>query len=126
MGGSIVQLSESVVSAWEREAQRLRLRLAPAVVIRSEGVPGVDASTRWAQDVELVLGECAVEGEPPPVPFALNAMTYVDMVPVPLDSVGRIRLNLEPTAGPGLVLTAASVTLTLHGHGRYVAHLPAD
>ena len=133
MSASILQLNDSIVSDLSRSGDTAVLRFSPACILKSEGVPGVDASTRWNQTAELRFGEGEIEGEWRAFPLtveggriSVNNMTYVDIVPVPLESAGHMKLVLSIRgADSGLVITGSDVRLDLIGDGQYVEHLPA-
>ncbi|MGB0713734.1 MAG: hypothetical protein ACPGUC_09265 [Gammaproteobacteria bacterium] len=104
MAGSILQLEESNLSAIVQEGDRITLELRPAVIIKSEGMPGVDQSTVWAVDTDLVFRDEAEwdDDEAPQTPAGLvggsievNGLTYLDTLPMPLDLPGRIELELK-------------------------------
>jgi hypothetical protein len=132
MGGSVIKLQGSQLEALDIDGETVNVRFAPALVIKSEGVPGVDASTLWTQAAALVFKDAEIEGDSPPFPATLsggkitvNRLSYVDMIPIPLDSAGLIRLRLTLVeAQREIVIVGNSVSLQLSGHGKYVEHLP--
>ena len=131
MGGSVVQLAESIISSVMRDERDVVVKFSPAFVIRSEGVPGVDASTRWTQGVTLRFGNGETEGEVPELPaaivagrIAINNVSYLDMIPMPLESAGRITLELELVGdGVKLALTGETVKLELLDDAKYIEHI---
>lgn len=132
MGSSVIQLPGSELEAVETEEQAVNVRFAPALVVKSEGVPGVDASTLWTQSAVIAFQEGEIEGELPSLPVKLaggkitvNRLSYVDMIPTPLDSAGFVRLVLTFVEAPQEVaVVGISACLRLLGHGKYVEHLP--
>lgn len=104
MAHAIISLPGSTV-AWIRvEADdSVQVRFAPALVVKSQGIAGVDPSTRWSQEGLLTLREAEIAGAPP-AGAALVAggsmecggFKYLEMVPLPLaDAPGFAELRLR-------------------------------
>ncbi len=129
---TILQLNESTIESISRgPGDVVLVRFAPAILIKSQGIPGVDASTRWIQGGELRITEAELDGEPgtlPAVPASgsmeCGGYKYVDMMPVPLAGSGFAQLKLSFTAGAGPVLvTGEDAVLSMAGDPRYVEHI---
>ena len=128
-----MQLLESTLGFISRSHEPVVVGFSPAYVIKSEGVPGVDASTRWTQSVELRFADGEIEGKMPGLPAVINAgriainnISYVGMIPVPLESAGVITLELEFVEGEEkLAITGEEVKLDLIGDAKYIEHIPA-
>jgi hypothetical protein len=133
MGGSVIQLQSSQIEAVATDELAISARFAPAMLVKSEGVPGVDASTLWRQAAVLSFQNGEIEGELPSFPARLaggkltvNRVSYVDMIPIPLDSAGFIQLVLNFVEAQGeLAIIGTGATLELVGPGQYIQHLPA-
>lgn len=127
-----MQLADSTVGSISEEKRSLVVHFAPAHVIKSEGVPAVDASTLWKQDVDLVFGGGDIKGIAPDLPvviktgkIAINNMSYIDLMPVPLESAGFIALELEFVRdATKLRITGSDVKLDLLGNAKYIQHIP--
>ncbi|MGF1614478.1 MAG: hypothetical protein ACFCVA_11375 [Gammaproteobacteria bacterium] len=132
MGGSIIQIPGSQIEAIDTHEASISVRFAPALIVKSEGVPGVDASTLWKQGSVLVFQDGEIEGELTALPatlaggkFTANCLSYVDMIPLPLDSAGSIRLVITfVDRQEQFAISGSHVRLTLLGHAQYVEHLP--
>lgn len=132
MGRSLIQLSESTIGSIAQTEGTIAISFSPAHVLKSEGIPGVDASTQWTQSAQLTFQEAQIVGELPALPAAIasgritvNNMGYVDMIPAPLESAGLIRLSLEITESVAKVMiTGTEVKLELQGYGKYIQHIP--
>ena len=132
MGGSVIQLQGSQLEAVQTNEGIISVRFAPARVVKSEGVPGVDASTLWTQAATMAFQDGELEGEFPSFPAILtgwkitvNRLSYVDMIPIPLDSAGFLRLLLTFVgAQRELAIVGISASLELLGHAKYIEHLP--
>jgi hypothetical protein len=133
MGGSIVQLNDSTLGALTHSGATVVVSLRTAYLLKSEGVPGVDVSTRWSQAVDLTFQEAEILGDLPDLPaviqagrITINSVGYVDMLPVPLNSAGWIRLVLEfQGTGEPLTIIGTEIQLALQGLAKYLAHVPA-
>lgn len=132
MGGSVIQLQGSQLEAVQTNEGIISVRFAPARVVKSEGVPGVDASTLWTQAATMAFQDGELEGEFLSFPailtggkITINRLSYVDMIPIPLDSAGFLRLLLTfVEARRELAIVGSSASLELLGHAKYIKHLP--
>lgn len=131
MSRSVLQLRDSEVDALENVGSAVRIRFSPALVLKSEGVPGVDASTLWHQSALLTIKEGEIEGQRVSLPrrlaggrITVNRLSYVDLLPIPLGSTGFVQLVLTFDAPQQHVIIAGtSANLDLLGHGKYIEHL---
>lgn len=131
MGGRVIQLRGSQIEAVTTDKPVINVRFAPALLVKSEGVPGVDASTLWRQAAVLAFRNGEIEGELPSFPARLaggkitvNRVSYVDMIPTPLDSAGFIQLVLSfVEAQRELAIVGTGASLELLGQGKYIEHL---
>lgn len=132
MSGTILQLDGStVVSVSLNADEEARVRFEPGMVVKSQGIPRVDASTLWRQSGELVIPEAEMAGEPPPLPATVQdgsmetgGLRYMDMVPVPLDNVGYAELRLSFGAGVSeLVIKGAGARLEMEDIPKYIKHI---
>ena len=129
---TILQLNESTIeSISARPDDTVVVRFSPAILIKSQGIPGVDSSTRWTQAGELRISEAEMEGVPaglPVVPaggsMACGGYKYVDMMPVPLDAPGfaQLKLRFEPGGG-AVTITGEDAMLAMEGDPKYVEHI---
>jgi hypothetical protein len=132
MSGTILQLHDStLVSVSLNADDEARVRFDPGMVVKSQGIPRVDASTLWRQSGELVIPEAEIEGEPPELPVTVRdgsmetgGLKYMDMVPVPLDDVGYAELRLSFADGaPELVIRGAGARLEMEDIPKYIKHI---
>lgn len=133
MGGKVIQIDGSTVESVVQQGDKVVVHFVPAYVIQSEGIPGIDASTRWTQSVTIGFAEAEVEGTYPEFPaiaisgkISINRVAYIDTIPIPLHSAGLVQLTLLFAARKDpLMITGTEVALELLGHGKYIEHLPA-
>ena len=132
MTGTIVQLHDStIVSVAVDPDEEARLRFSPAMIVKSQGIPRVDASTLWSQSGDLVIGEAEIEGELPAFPARVQdgsieagGLKYMDMIPVPIDTVGYAQLRLSfAEGGSHLVITGTSARLEMEDIPKYLEHI---
>ena len=132
MDSTSIELPGSMISAVEIEGDQLRIRFAPAYLIKS--MTGSRERTRWRQDGALVFEGAEMDADAvlPPLPAACaggdvgeNVYTYRDMVPVPLESRGHAHCVLRFEAGE-LRVSAAGVRLEMVDVPKYIEHLRPD
>ena len=132
MTGTIVQLHDSTIVSIAIDAEEeARVRFSPAMIVKSQGIPRVDASTLWRQSGELVIGEAECEGDLPDFPARVlsgsieaGGLKYVDMIPVPIDVAGYAQLRLSFAEGSSdLVITGISARLEMEDIPKYLEHI---
>ncbi len=106
------------------------MRFASAMIVKSEGIPRVDASTLWTQSGELVIGEGQIEGCVPAFPALLSdgsmeatGLKYVGVIPVPLDNLGYAQLKLVFADGAEVIVTGVNGKLGMEDTPKYVKHM---
>lgn len=133
MAGSILQIPDSTLTSIETHADdSLTLRLEPAMRIKSEGVPGVDASTLWRQSVNLRITEAEMDGEALAAASAItsgeitvNGLTYEGIIPLPLNAPGYVELALTAESGQCWTIRGERIDVELLGVEKYIRHLDA-
>ena len=132
MSGTILQLHDSTLASVTVDAEEgARVQFSPAMIVKSQGIPRVDASTLWTQSGELVIDEAELEGDLPECPTRVTGgrieaggLKYMDMVPVPLDAVGYAQLRLAfAEGGADLVITGTGARLEMEDVPKYVKHI---
>ncbi|MGB0720937.1 MAG: hypothetical protein ACPGU7_00945 [Gammaproteobacteria bacterium] len=130
MAGSILQLEESKLTGMKQDGERITLEFRPAIIVKSEGMPGVDQSTVWAVDTDLIFVDEAEwhDDSPPPLPMQVNGgsievngLTYLDTLPMPLDLPGHIELELSAETGT-FVVRGGHFTINPMWPGKYLCH----
>jgi len=128
---TIINLDGSAVESVRLDSEdSAHVRFAPAVIIKSQGIAGVDASTRWAQIAVLTIREAQVTGEVSLLPaiaaggsMECGGFKYLDMIPLPIGEVpgfAELRVRL---AGGNLVVTGEDPRVALEGQARYLEHV---
>lgn len=134
LGGTLVDslsidLPGSEISAIRMEHQELRICFSRAYLTKT--LTGSVERTRWWQAGDLVLEDPRLDGEPPAGPLVCaggeveeNIYTYVDMIPVPLDSRGHggCRLRFQDRELEFSVQGRA-IRLEMRDVPRYIEHL---
>ena len=133
MDSRSIELPGSEIEEILLEDDTLRIRFSRAYIVKS--MTGSVERTRWWQKGDLVIGGAEVEGELPEGSLVSdggdlvdNVYTYRDMIPVPLESRGRIRCDFKFLgAACRLVARGDSVRLEMEDTPRYIEHIrPGD
>src|ERR1700694_1017004 len=103
-----LELHDTRVVSISEDGGTVRLRVSAYVHV-STGRPGRDVGTGWSQDLELAIAGAAIEARPTALPmWILEGSLQVDgaaeeLVALPLDRAGAIRLDLLGAEGRLLV-----------------------
>ncbi len=126
-GTTAIELHDSEVSFIWPEETKLRIILSPAIVHRSEGIPGTDPGTVWTQDAVMVFQDCELSGIIPQLPCALadgmlhsNGSTQENVINVPLSTTGQLQIILSFETGTEIQITARNLHLTLCWTPKYL------
>ncbi|MDJ0862437.1 MAG: hypothetical protein QNJ87_10700 [Gammaproteobacteria bacterium] len=131
MAGTIIQLEGSTAASIVTQGDgSVRVAFGPAMIVKSEGIPQVDASTLWTQSGNLIIGEADIQGKSPELPALLAGgsmetagLKYVDMSPIPLDTPGYAQLRIAFEGGAEMTITGTGARLELEGMPKYVKHI---
>ncbi len=131
MDSTSIDLVGSKISAVTVEGDTVKVRFEPAYLIKT--MTGSVERTRWWQNGELVFDGAELDPDQvlPNLPAVCaggdvgeNVYTYRDMVPVPLESVGRAHCDLKVEGGDTSIrVQAEAVTLVLEDVAKYIEHL---
>ena len=125
-----IDLNGSIITRVDATGDKVRIRLEPAYLIQT--MTGSEERTRWRQNIELVFEQAhLMEGEALSLPATCiggdvvdNVYTYRDMVPVPLESRGRVGCNLKVADQEGSIrVEAEAVHLEREDLPRYIEHI---
>ena len=131
MPATVFQFPATMLSEITVDGDAVTLGFSPAFLQKSEGIAGVDASTRWRVDAKLVLREATLSGPQPALPvevesgrIRLNQFTYVDLAPMPMDGPGAIRIELTLSGhDEPIVVDAGSLNYLPAGLETYIEHI---
>jgi hypothetical protein len=130
MDREAIEFHDSVLSRIDQTGEQVGLSFEPAYVHRSSGDPGRDAGTGWSVSVELKIFGSTVQVQIPHLPgrvwdggLRTNDVEFTNVVPLPLESVGNVRLALELTTGELVKVTGNRATLSVTGPYRFVEHV---
>jgi hypothetical protein len=131
MDSTSIDLVGSKITEVSVEGTTVKVRFEPAYLIKT--MTGSVERTRWWQNGNLVFeGAELDDAQPlPQLPAACrggdvgeNVYTYRDMVPVPLESVGRAHCDLKVEGSDAPIrVHAEAVTLELEDVAKYIEHL---
>ncbi len=129
MDSTNIELPGSMISAVDVDGETIAVRFAPAYLIKM--MTGSAERTRWKQNGALVFdGAELVDDEPlPDLPAEClggdvgeNVYTYRDMVPVPLESRGRVHCVIKTAIG-GIRISGTGLRLIMEDVPKYIEHL---
>jgi hypothetical protein len=106
----------------------VRLRVSAYVHV-STGRPGRDVGTGWSQELELAIAGAAIESRPTALPmWILDGSLQIDgaseeLVALPLDRAGAIRLDLVGAEGR-LLVTGERIAAEELADAQFVERVP--
>jgi len=109
----------------------VQVRFAPAMIVKSQGIPLVDASTLWIQSGALVIEDAQIEGDLPVFPAVVKTgsmeaggIKYVGSSQLPLDTQGYAQLTLSFGGEEHpVVITGGGARLDMEDIPKYVEHI---
>src|SRR5262249_16477004 len=120
-----MEFHDSTFDGVERHGANLILRFSAAYIHESEGEPGVDAGSGWAQELRLHISDASLTGEIADLPcdlwngsICLGDKQLENVIPIPLDYQGPIEVKLEQTNA--LTITGTSLRVEICGEPKYV------
>lgn len=130
MNASSIQIKGTEIAGASHTKGTFRLPFRRALIVKT--MTGSTEQTLWWQAGELTIGGVErVEGELPDDPAICargdiddNHYTYRDMIPIPLESRGQIRLLLyvQEREQP-LIVTGDTIKLELRDSPKYIKHI---
>jgi hypothetical protein len=121
-----LEFHDSEVSAVQPQGEDLSISFSAAYVHRSEGAPGVDAGSGYAQALEILLQRATWSGE---LRACLGRLSgghlcsdgqRLPLVPLPYESAGPISVELVFQNGDSLTATAERAVIRFTGEPRFV------
>ena len=98
-----------------------------ACLHKSEGRPGFESGTVWAQEAYLIFAEASVSGDFPEWPcdimegeIVLDGQVHINLIPLPLEMSTPTELRLNCDSTHFITISGAGVQLELIGKPRYV------
>ena len=128
---SAIEFHDSEVADIVLDGDEVILSFAEAYVHKSEGKPGTDPGTGWTQAAKLFIGGASLEGVFPDFPcwiadgsLRIEGIHLNDLIPIPLDCSGRVRLEVVFHRDSWITITGNSAKLVLIGEPTYVEDVP--
>ncbi|EXJ17127.1 hypothetical protein [Imhoffiella purpurea] len=126
-----IELKGSEIASIDCRQDGLTIEFSRAYLIKT--MTGSKERTRWWQAGSLLIDGAETGGDIPSGPLVCaggdieeNIYTYRDMIPIPLESRGRIRCELSFGDGESLVVTGTGIRLIMHETPKYIEHLRAE
>lgn len=127
MTHSVIELHDSTISAVRQQDGTAIIEFTPAYIHKSENRPGIDAGTGWVQDASLRIENVTFEGSLPHLPanvmdgmITINSIEYDNIIPIPLDVLHAVTLQLDFPTGEHITVKGTGVNLQLNGECKYV------
>ena len=129
MDSSSIQLADSEIDSIREDDGSVRIHFSRAYIVKT--MTGSAEKTLWWQAGYLVFDGAELDGPMPETPAVCdggdvddNVYTYRDMIPIPLQSRGRVgcRLRIRDAAA-GVSVTAEAVRLELSDTPKYIRHI---
>jgi len=118
----MIELHDSQLGEKTTTGDRTVVGLTPASILQSAGRPGRDDRVSYYQDVELDLSGLSILGDWPESPgwivdgsLDVDGTLYDNVIPLPFDAMGPVRLDLGFNTGERLILTARAMAIRLVG-----------
>jgi hypothetical protein len=92
---------DSTFDGFDQDGASLTLRFSAAYIHESDGKPGLDAGVDWIQEVRLHFENASITGAMSKLPCFLwdgqlsLADESIQMIPVPLEYTGKVKLKLD-------------------------------
>ena len=129
MDSSSIELPGSEISVISLQDGHLRVSFSRAYIVKT--MTGSQERTRWWQSGDLIIEGAIPDSGLPTGPLACtggdiddNVFTYRDMIPIPLDTRGRVRCDLgfEGT-DTRLIVSGETLKLQMEGVPKYIEHI---
>jgi hypothetical protein len=124
---SAIEIHDSVLGAIEQQSGKTILRLTPAYIHKSAGIPGVENGSGWVQNAILTIdvsaGDVAVQDFPTDLAagvLQIDGREFSNMIPLPLSQRGAISLKLVTQSSETIWITGSAIDIELLGKPEYV------
>jgi hypothetical protein len=110
------------------------LRVSFSCAYITKTMTGSVEQTRWRQAGEMIIEDAKLEGDLPVGPLVCsggdvgeNVYTYRDMIPLPLESRGRVHCDLSFNGvSDKLVAEGSTIRMEMRDTPRYIEHVRAS
>ena len=99
----------------------------PAYLHQSKCRSGIDSGVGLVQDAELTFSESSIDGNLPELPcgvmgggIVISGTLHDNEIPIPLDAVGQIELQLKLDSVHSITIKGGGVRLKLLGQPKFV------
>lgn len=128
-----LELHDSHIAAWTHRGGEIVIRLSPAIMHRSAGIPGVNAGDVFTLDVDITLRQAAIVK-----PFASDSVelasgclacgdrTFENCIAFPLHVDAKSRLTLIDIYGDSACFEAEGVSLAAVSGEVYLESFPGS
>ena len=132
MPNRAMEFHDSTFDGFDQDGANITLRFSVACIHESDGEPGSDAGVDWIQEVRLHFENASLTGSMSQLPCSLwdgqlsLANESIQMVPVPLEYTGQLKLKLVENGevGGAIEVTATHVEMELRGEPKSFEKFP--
>lgn len=133
MDSNSIELPGSEIDYIRLDDDRISVGFSRAYIIRM--MTGSRERTRWWQRGEMIIEGASAEEDIPEAPLIClggdlddNVFTYRDMIPLPLETRGRIRCELRfKDTKERLVVSGEALSMRMADVPKYIEHIrPED
>ncbi len=129
----VIELHDSVIQSLSNIGPDIHLRLSPAILHRSAGIPSVDKGHVFTVDVIVKLqdgdmsnslGGCPVllaDGK-----LIMGREHHENSIPIPLRFVGNIELSLQDARGSSGIIRASAISVEAISSEVYLEAFPGS
>ncbi len=128
-----IEFHDSNVSAFDIQNKSLFIELRPAYVHKWEMVKGKWIGTGNVQNARIRIDNISVPQKHPQIPLQISdgvitseSTTFNNLVPVPFNVTGPIRMVLNFSDGTALEVFGGAFSIELLGDSKFVENLPQE
>jgi hypothetical protein len=133
MPNRAIEIHDSILKSVRISASTAELHFSYVYIHQSEGTPGADPGSGWAQQALIRIDDAQVEGHFSEFPVDLTCGQtqmgediFKNLIPIPLRYKGVFALRLDSMWRPNEIVSfrGSSVELELIGQPEYVEEFP--
>lgn len=131
MENKAIELHDSTLTSVHNEEDHLDVCFRSAYVHKSNGIPGVDAGTGWAQNIRFIFHSPIVDGEWPSFPIVIQSgelktrkRIYKNIIPISSEKFHDVCLLLIFSPSNEVRVRARNVDVITEGNAVFLDSFP--
>ena len=128
-----VEFHDSEVESIRSSDTQISIRLAPAYIHESRGLPGIDNGTVLLQDADLIVVDGTIDSDLPSLPCLLSTArieidgrVFSNCLPIPFHQSGSVTIELDFMFERIITIRGREVELKLIGPRTYLEEFSKD